>query len=78
MKPRIDRTRFGSVTLDGKVFEHDVVIRLHGQVKTEEKKLSKATYGTSHTISLDEARHIYQKGAARLIIGAGQYGTIEL
>jgi hypothetical protein len=42
------------------------------------KKLSKATYGTSHTISLDEARHIYQKGAARLIIGAGQYGTIEL
>jgi hypothetical protein len=78
MKPRIDRTRFGSVTLDGKVFEHDVVIRLHGQVKKRKKKLSKAVYGTSHTISLAEARHIYQKGAARLIIGAGQYGTVEL
>jgi hypothetical protein len=78
MKPRIDRTRFGSVTLDGKVFEHDVVIRLHGQVKKRKKKLSKAVYGTSHTISLAEARHIYQKGAVRLIIGAGQYGTVEL
>jgi hypothetical protein len=78
MKPRIDRTRFGSVTLDGKVFEHDVVIRLYGQVKKRKKKLSKAVYGTSHTISLAEARHIYQKGAVRLIIGAGQYGTVEL
>jgi hypothetical protein len=42
------------------------------------KKLSKAVYGTSHTISLAEAKHLYQKRAARLLIGAGQYGTIEL
>jgi hypothetical protein len=42
------------------------------------KELSKAVYGRSHTISLAEARHIYQKGAARLIIFAGQYGTVEL
>jgi len=55
MKPRIDRTRFGSVTIDGTVFEHDVIIRLHGQVKKRKKRLSKAVYGTSHTISLAEA-----------------------
>jgi hypothetical protein len=42
------------------------------------KKLSKAVSGTSHTISLAEARHIYQTGAARLLIGAGQYGTVTL
>jgi hypothetical protein len=28
--------------------------------------------------SLGEARDVYQKGAARLIIGAGQYGAVEL
>ena len=55
-----------------------MIIRLSGKVKKRKKKLSKAVYGTSHTISLDEARHVYQKGAERLIIGAGQYGLVEL
>jgi hypothetical protein len=78
MKPHIDRTMFGSVTIEGEIFERDVIIRLSGKVKKRKKKLSKAVYGTSHTISLDEARHVYQKGAKRLIIGAGQYGLVEL
>jgi hypothetical protein len=78
MKHRIDRTKFGSITIDGEVFAHDVIIRLNGNVKKRKKKLSKAVYGTSHTISLDEAKHVYQKGAERLIIGAGQDGNVEL
>jgi hypothetical protein len=78
MQPRIDRTQFGSVTIDGKVYEHDVLIRLGGRVEKRKKKLSKAVYGTSHTISLAEAKHLHQKGAARLLIGAGQYGTVSL
>ena len=78
MQPRIDRTQFGSVTIDGKVFEHDVLIRLGGQVEKRKKKLSKAVYGTSHTISLAEARHVHQKGAVRLLIGAGQQGRVRL
>ena len=77
MQPRIDRTQLGSVTIDGKVFEHDVLIRLGGQVEKRKKRLSKAVYGTSHTISLAEAKHLYQK-AARLLIGAGQHGTVGL
>ena len=78
MKPRIDRTKFGSITIEGLVFERDVIIRLDGQVKKRKKKLSKAVYGTSHTVSLDEARHVYEKGAERLIIGTGQYGLVAL
>ena len=78
MEPRIDRTEFGSVTIDGEVFDHDVIIRLGGQVKKRKKKLSKAIYGTSHTISLAEAEHLYQDGAERLLIGAGQHGRVEL
>jgi hypothetical protein len=42
MEPRIDETQFGSVTIDGKMFEHDVLIRLDGQVEKRKKKLSKA------------------------------------
>jgi hypothetical protein len=80
MKPRIDRTAFGSITVEGSVFEHDVIIRPDGQVKKRKKKLSKAVYGTSHTISLDEAKHVCNQGpgADRLIVGSGQYGNIEL
>jgi hypothetical protein len=75
---RIDSTTFGSITVGGMVFEHDVLIRLHGQVEKRKKKLSKAVYGTSHTISLDEAKHVYEKGAQRLIVGTGQYGLVAL
>jgi hypothetical protein len=78
MKPSLDRTKFGSITVKGEVFRHDVIIRLDGRVKKRKKKLSKAIYGTSHTISLDEARHVYQKGAEQLILGAGQYGLVQL
>ena len=78
MKPRIDGTVFGSVTIGGEQYPHDVIIRLDGDVKKRKKKLSKAVYGTSHKISLDEARHVYQKGAERLIVGTGQIGLVEL
>ncbi len=78
MKPTIDGTTFGSITIEGDVFERDVIIRLDGQVKKRKKKLSKAIYGTSHVISLDEARHVYEEGVERLIVGTGQYGLVEL
>ena len=78
MKPGIDGTKFGSITIAGERFEHDVLIRLDGEVKKRKKKLSKAVYGTSHVVSLEEARHVYQKGAGRLIVGSGQSGLVEL
>ena len=78
MKPNMDHTTFGSITIEGTDFEHDVIIRLGGQVEKRKKKLSKAIYGTSHIISLAEARYVYEKGAKRLIIGTGQYGNVTL
>ena len=80
MKPHIDSTAFGSITVGGTVFEHDVIIRPDGQVKKRKKKLSKAVYGTSHTISLQEAQYVCEQGADadRLIVGSGQYGNVEL
>lgn len=78
MPPHIDSSQFGSITIAGRVYEHDVVIGLDGRVRKRQKKLSKAVYGTSHIISLDEARQVYEQGAGRLIIGAGQYGLVKL
>lgn len=78
MKPTIEQTAFGSITIEGMVFEHDVLIRRSGKVNKRKKKLSKAIYGTSHLLSLDEARYIYEKGTKYLIIGTGQYGNVKL
>jgi hypothetical protein len=78
MKPKIDKTSFGSITIEGKTFEYDVLIRLNGEIEKRKKKLSKALYGTSHILSLDEAKFVYEKGTKRLIIGSGQDGNVKL
>ncbi len=78
MKPRIEETAFGSITIEGQSFLHDVIIRRSGRVKKRKKKLSKAVYGTSHMLSLAEAKHLYEKGARHLIIGTGQQGNVTL
>jgi hypothetical protein len=78
MKPEINSTSFGSITVKRNTFEHDILIRLDGQVEKRRKKLSKKIYGTSHKISLAEAKYIYEKGAEKIIIGTGQTGYVEL
>ena len=78
MKPHIDATRFGSITVDGETFDRDIVIRLSGTVKKRKKKLSKQKYGTSHTVSQAEAKHIFDDGAKRVIVGTGQHGVLKL
>ena len=78
MKPKIDSTSFGAITIEEETFEHDVLIRLNGDVKKRKKKLSKKYYGSSHTISLEEAEYIYDKGAEKLLIGSGQTGMVNL
>jgi hypothetical protein len=78
MEPKIDKTNFGSVTIAGEKIEHDIVIRMKGNVEKRKKKLSKEVYGTSHVISLAEAEHVYEAGAERIIIGTGQTGMVRL
>ncbi|NJD36588.1 MAG: hypothetical protein FIA96_17485 [Betaproteobacteria bacterium] len=78
MKPKIDGSQFGFISIDGRRIEHDVLIRLSGEVTKRKKKLSKAVYGSSHVVSLAEAEDICEKGAGRLIIGAGQNGMVTL
>jgi hypothetical protein len=43
---KIDGTTFGSITIDGKTYDHDVIVRLSEKVEKRKKKLSKRIYGT--------------------------------
>ena len=78
MKPIINSTVFGSITISKETYDYDVVIRCNGEVKKRKKKLSKKQFGTSHKISIDEAMYIFDEGAKQLIIGTGQSGYVEL
>ena len=75
---QIDNTAFGEITIDGKTYEHDVIVRLSGEVVKRKKKLSKKLYGTSHVVSKDEAKFVFEKGCRRLILGSGQQGNVQL
>ena len=74
----IDSTIFGAITIDGKTYEHDVVVRLSGEVVQRKKKLSKKLYGTSHVLSEDEAKFLFEKSCDQIIIGSGQMGNVHL
>jgi hypothetical protein len=75
---RIDATEFGAITVDGRTYEHDVIIRLSGRVEKRRKRLSKEQYGTSHVISKAEAKFVFEKGCDLLIVGTGQDGNVSL
>jgi hypothetical protein len=74
----IDGTEFGSITIDGETYHHDVLIRLSGRIGKRKKKLSKKYYGTSHIMSREEAEFVYEKGCRLLVVGTGQNGTLRL
>jgi len=78
MKPKIDKTKFGSITVAGEKHTHDILIRLSGKIENRKKKLSKEVFGTSHIISQAEAEYIYEEGAGHIIIGTGQSGLVQL
>jgi hypothetical protein len=78
VKPEINHTAFGSITVDKEKYTHDIYIRKDGEVKKRKKKLSKKIYGSSHTISLDEIKHIYREKTDGVVIGSGQYGVTKL
>ena len=78
MVMKIESTGFGAITIDGKTYEHDVVIRLSGEIVKRKKKLSKRLYGTSHVLSKDEAKFLFEKGCEQIIVGSGQMNNVHL
>jgi hypothetical protein len=75
---KINSTIFGAITIDGKTYQHDVVVRHSGEVVKRKKKLSRKLYGTSHVLSKDEAKFLFEKGCDQVVIGSGQMGNVHL
>jgi len=74
---KVEDTTFGTITIEGKTYEHDVLIRLSGEVVKRKKKLSKKYYGTPHVLSKEEAKFVFERGCNQLIVGSGQMGKAD-
>jgi hypothetical protein len=70
---KIENTTFGTITIDGKTYEHDVLIRLSGEVVKRKKKLSKKYYGTSHVLSKVEAKFVFERDATSSLLARAKW-----
>ncbi|WP_461866415.1 Mth938-like domain-containing protein [Thermococcus sp.] len=74
----IEDVRFGSVMIDGKKYEHDLVIYPSGKIERRKKEISKKKHGTSHKFDPDELREYLTEDFDILIVGTGIYGMLSL
>ena len=63
----IDSTEFGSITIDGKKYEYDVVVSYDGKIR-------KGWLQTRHLIDKKEFSDFVKEKPEIIIIGNGQYG----
>ena len=78
MGAHIDSATFGSIVVNGKSYDHDIIISPEGKVSKRKKRLSKQVFGTSHVISQAEAEYIFVPGITKLVIGAGHNAMVIL
>jgi len=67
----IDSTRFGSITINGREYESDVIVTWEGKVKEAETE-------TRHMISESELLKLLFERPDVIVIGTGQNGEMEI
>ena len=75
---KLEYPSFGKIIVDGKTYEHDVVVYPSGRVEKRKKWLSKSKHGTSHKLDPDELREYLTEDFEVLIVGTGYYGYLSL
>ncbi|MEO2151226.1 MAG: Mth938-like domain-containing protein [Thermococcus sp.] len=75
---KLEYPSFGRIVVDGRTYEHDIVIYPSGRVEKRKKWLSKNKHGTSHKLDPDELREYLREDFEVLIVGTGYYGYLSL
>ena len=69
---------FGRIVIEGKTYDHDVVVYPSGKIEKRRKWLSKGKHGTSHKLDPDELREYLKEEFDVLLVGTGAYGMLSL
>ena len=75
---KIEKTRFGSITIDGKKYNHDIYINIDKVIVKRKKELSRP-YSRGHTVlGPEELKLLLDQKPEFLVIGKGQYGILPI
>ncbi|AEH23734.1 Mth938-like domain-containing protein [Pyrococcus yayanosii] len=72
------KVKFGRITIDGRTFEHDIVVYPSGRIDRRRKEISKRKHGTSHRLDPEELKEYLKEDFDVLLVGTGIYGMLSL
>ena len=67
----IEEYQFGSITVDGKIYDHDIELRWTGEVLKWWRK-------ESHFIDVEDVKRAVEQNPDTIIIGTGELGVAEV
>lgn len=71
MKTWISSTQFGSITINGRTYEHDVIVTWEGKVK-------EANVKTRHVFGKVELAQLLLERPEKIVVGTGQNGYMKI
>ena len=72
MKAKFDGTSFGSVTINGKRYDCDIMVLPNGKIEQRRKLAG------GHTLPIDELAQIMEEIPDAIVIGRGQYDALKV
>jgi len=74
----IEKTKFGSIKIDGKTYNSDIYINLDGSIIKRKKELSKPISKGHTVLGPDEIKYLLNQKPKTLVIGKGQHGILPI
>lgn len=73
----LQKTKFGSITISGKQYKHDVYLYPDGTIEKRDKSHSSRING-HRSLSIWELEHVLKRNPDVLLIGMGQSGVLPI
>ena len=74
---KIESTRFGSITIDGQIYSHDIYILPTGKIEKRNKKQS-PRIGGHRSLGVKEIEYLLSNNPDIIFIGMGQSGVLPI
>ena len=75
---KIEGTKFGSITIDGTTYNHDVYLNLDGSIEKRRKDLSRPISRGHTVLGPKEIKLLLEQKPDTLVIGKGQMGILPM
>ena len=74
----IEKTKFGSIVIDGKKYTHDLYINVDSSIEKRKKELSRPLSKGHTVLGPEEIKLLLDQNPETLVIGKGQFGQLPI